>query len=52
MFAPGHATKFELKIVGSKRAAEIAAIIFHGVGGFVATAEQGDDALCGHFSTR
>jgi hypothetical protein len=30
----------------------MAAIFFDGVGGFVAAAEQGDDALCRHFSMR
>src|SRR5215472_14395207 len=44
---PWHASNFELNIVSSERAAEITAIFFNSIGGFVAPAEQRYDGL-GH----
>src|SRR6266853_247399 len=52
VFVPRDAPDFELNIVSNERLAEVAAIIFDGVGRQVAASEQSDDALPVHFSTR
>jgi len=52
VLVPRNAANFELNIVCDECLAEVTAIIFDGVGGFVAASKQSDDALRGHFSTR
>ncbi len=52
MLVPWYAANFKFEIVGDERLAEVAAVIFDGVGRFVVASEQSDDALLTHFSTR
>src|SRR5271154_3003752 len=52
MLVPRNAPNIQLKVVRDECSAEVAAILLDGVSGFVAAAEQSDDALLAHFSTR
>src|SRR5258708_7447958 len=51
-FIPWNSANFHRKIVSCESFAEIAAILFNGVGRFVAPSQQSDDASFAHFSTR
>ncbi len=52
MLFPWNAPNIHLKSMSNECGTKVPAILLDGVGGFVAAAEQSDDALSGHFSTR